>query len=181
MILSDQSIKTLLKNKELKINDLPESSIQSASIDLRLGNEFAILKYWDDMRTLNFNSDPKYLKIIKDEFLIPAHSFVLGTTMEHIELPSDITAFLEGRSTIGRMGLFIKNAGWVAPGFKGQIILELYNANTLPIRIKSGHRICQIVLCQMNKPPQNPYRGKYQDQKGVVGSQVSQDIENSLS
>ena len=181
MILSDQSIKNLLKNQKLKIVDLPTSSIQSASIDLRLGNEFAILKYWEGMETLTFNHDPHYLKMTKEEFLIPAHSFVLGTTMEHIELPSNITAFLEGRSTIGRMGLFIQNAGWVAPGFKGQIILELYNANTLPIQIKAGHRICQIVLCQMDKTPQNPYQGKYQDQKGVVGSQVSQDMENSLS
>ena len=178
MILSDRSIKTLLKSKELEIKDLPESSLQPASVDLRLGKQFAILEYWSDMKFLDFNSNPKYLKIEKDEFVVPAHSFILGTTMETLKLPGNITAFLEGRSSVGRMGLFIQNAGWVAPGFRGQIILELYNANTMPIHLKAGHRICQIVLCQMDSAPETTYKGKYQNQSGVVGSLISSDFEN---
>lgn len=180
MILSDQTLQKMLKNKELEISGLSEDAVQSASIDLCLGKEFALLQYWKKMSALNFNTDPEYLKVTKSEFVVPPHTFILGTTMETIKLPSNVTAFLEGRSTIGRMGLFIQNAGWVAPGFKGQIILELYNANTMPIRLKSGHRICQIVLCGMDHKPKNPYQGKYQDQQGVVGSRVSRDFENSL-
>ena len=180
MILSDESITTLLRNKTLEITGMPPSSLQSASVDLRLGRQFALLEYWSDMEILNFNSDPKYLKVEAEEFVVPAHSFILGTTMETVKLPGNITAFLEGRSSIGRMGLFIQNAGWVAPGFKGQIILELYNANTMPIRLKAGHRICQIVLCEMSSRPKTPYQGKYQDQKGVVGSLISKDKENQF-
>jgi len=178
MILSDHSIQSLLKNKELEISHLSPSSIQSASVDLCLGSQFAILKYWEDMSILNFNSDPRYFKVETDEFVVPAKSFVLGTTKETIKLPASTTAFLEGRSSIGRMGLFIQNAGWIAPGFKGQIVLELFNANTMPIRLKANHRICQIVLCQMDQAPQSIYQGKYQNQRGVMGSQVSKDIEN---
>lgn len=178
MILSDYSIRNLLKTKELEISDVPDSSIQSASVDLRLGSQFAILKYWEDMDILNFNSNPHYLKVEANEFVVPAKSFVLGTTKEALKLPANITAFLEGRSSIGRMGLFIQNAGWVAPGFQGQIVLELFNANTMPIRLKANHRICQIVLCQMDQPPQSIYKGKYQNQRGVMGSQISKDIEN---
>ena len=175
MILSDQTIKTMLKNKELEMTDLPASSVQSASVDLRLGRQFAVLSH---KHILDFHSDPEYETIEQDEIVVPSHSFILGTTVETIKLPSHITAFLEGRSTIGRMGLFIQNAGWVAPGFHGQIILELYNANTMPIRLRAGHRICQIVLCEMDKKPQNPYQGKYQNQKGIVGSRISTDFEN---
>lgn len=175
MILSDRSIRQLIKQKKLTFTDLPETSIQSASVDLRLGREFALLKYWSDMKILNLQTNPQYLKIKKDEFVVPPHCFALGVTMEAIKLPSNITAFLEGRSTIGRMGLFIQNAGWIAPGFKGQIVLELYNANTMPIRLISGHRICQVVFCQMDKEPKNIYQGKYQNQEGIVGSKAGMD------
>ena len=178
MILSDRSIKELLKKKILKIEGLKAQSIQSASIDLRLGAEFSFLKYWSNKNILDLKSDPEYHEIKDNSFVVPPHQFVLGVTEEKIELPPHITAFLEGRSTIGRMGLFIQNAGWVAPGFKGKIVLELYNANTMPIRLFSGRRICQIVLCELDQPPENIYQGKYQNQEGLTGAKASQDFEN---
>ena len=178
MILSDRFIKTLLKNKTLKIDPLPSSSIQSASVDLRLDRQFSLLEYWSDMKVLDLRTDPKYLEIEKDEMIIPPHFFLLGITKEFIKLPSNITAFLEGRSTIGRMGLFIQNAEWIAPGFEGRIVLELYNANTMPIRLRAGHRICQIVLCQMDQEPEKIYQGKYQNQRSLIGSKASLDVEN---
>ena len=177
MILSDQSIQSLIKEKKLEIKPLSKNAIQSASIDLCLGSEFAILN-WHKMDILNFQTQPEYLKNKSDEFVIPPHSFILGTTLESIRLPKNITAFIEGRSSVGRMGLFIQNAGWVAPGFEGQITLELFNANTMPIRVKAQHRICQIVLCKMDQAPQKAYQGKYQNQKGVEGSKIHQDSEN---
>jgi len=93
-------------------------------------------------------------------------------------LPDNLTAFVEGRSSIGRMGLFIQNAGWVDPGFEGEITLELYNANQLPIRLRSGRRICQLVLAQMDQGAQYPYKGKYQGQRNATGSRVYLDNEN---
>jgi dCTP deaminase len=93
-------------------------------------------------------------------------------TRETIRLPENITAFVEGRSSIGRIGLFIQNAGWVDPGFAGTITLELYNANRLPIRLNSGRRICQIVFALVDEPAGVPYRGKYQNQRDAVGSRV---------
>jgi dCTP deaminase len=98
--------------------------------------------------------------------------------MEYVKLPDDLTSFVEGRSSIGRMGLFIQNAGWVDPGFEGQITLELYNANSLPIRLEAGRRICQLVFCKMDQVAENPYRGKYQGQRGTTGSRVFKDSES---
>ena len=85
--------------------------------------------------------------------------FVLATTMEYFELPDDLTAFVEGRSSLGRMGLFIQNAGWVDPGFKGEITLELYNANRCAIELKAGRRIGQLVFAKMDSAALNPYSG----------------------
>lgn len=97
--------------------------------------------------------------------------------MEYIELTNDLTAFVEGRSSLGRMGLFIQNAGWVDPGFKGEITLELYNANRCAIELKAGRRIGQLVFAKMDNAALNPYNGKYQGQKGATGSKVFLDKE----
>ena len=174
MILSDISIKNLLATKELSIEPIDESCIQPASIDLRLGDEFVIITHWNT-GVLDFNSAPNYQSIKSKEFVVPSHSFVLASTMETLKLPHNLTAFVEGRSSVGRMGLFIQNAGWVDPGFEGQLTLELYNANTLPIRLCSGRRICQIVFCKMDQKTKTPYSGKYQGQKGVVGTKIFMD------
>lgn len=104
--------------------------------------------------------------------------FVLATTMEYFELPDNLTAFVEGRSSLGRMGLFIQNAGWVDPGFKGEITLELFNANRCAIELKAGRRVGQLVFAQLDDNARNPYRGKYQGQKGATGSKVFLDKEN---
>ena len=92
--------------------------------------------------------------------ILAPHSFVLATTRERVEVPDFLAAFVEGRSSIGRMGLFIQNAGWVDPGFCGQITLELYNANNLPIEIEAGRRICQIVFAKMDQPVESAYCAK---------------------
>lgn len=104
--------------------------------------------------------------------------FVLATTMEYICLPNDLTAFVEGRSSLGRMGLFIQNAGWVDPGFSGEITLELYNANRCAIELQAGRRIGQLVFAKMDQTALRPYAGKYQRQKGATGSRIYMDSEN---
>lgn len=129
------------------------------------------------MESIDLNTPIKYREIEGPAITMPPHSFLLATTMEYVKLPNDLTAFVEGRSSIGRIGLFIQNAGWVDPGFEGQITLELYNANSLPIRLEAGRRICQLVFCRMDQAADAPYQGKYQGQRNATGSQVSKDRE----
>lgn len=84
---------------------------------------------------------------------------------------------MEGRSSLGRMGLFIQNAGWVDPGFEGEITLELFNANRCAIELRSGRRVGQLVFARMDAPAQFPYCGKYQGQRGATGSHIFMDQE----
>ncbi|MGE4131476.1 MAG: dCTP deaminase [Bdellovibrionales bacterium] len=176
MILSDKTLRKMLDSGELGVEPINDESIQPASLDLRLGDHFLIVED-RQMHTIDLNSEILYRQIEGPEITIPPHSFLLATTMEYVRLPQDLTAFVEGRSSIGRMGLFIQNAGWVDPGFEGQITLELYNANSLPIRLEAGRRICQLVFCRMDQPAGAPYKGKYQGQRNATGSQVFKDTE----
>lgn len=178
MILSDRTLKKMVESGELGIEPLNDESIQPASVDLRLGHHFLVVED-REMQIIDLNSEIKYRAIEGNQITIPPHSFLLATTMESIRLPGDLTAFVEGRSSIGRIGLFIQNAGWVDPGFEGQITLELYNANSLPIRLEAGRRICQLVFCGMDQAAAAPYKGKYQGQKNATGSQVFKDTEVS--
>ena len=176
MILSDKTMKRLMASGELHIEPITEEQIQPASIDVRLGRHFLKVDE-NNIECMNLKEPIKYIEFEADEVVIPPHSFLLATTMEYIKLPNNLTAFVEGRSSIGRMGLFIQNAGWVDPGFEGEITLELYNANRLPIRLTAGRRICQLVLAQMDDVTDNPYRGKYQGQRKAIGSEVFKDFE----
>ena len=180
MILSDKTLKAMMDEGSLKCEPLEENSIQPASIDCRLGRHYLVVED-RNMQIIDMSSEIIYREIEEDSITIPPHSFLLATTMEYVKLPDDLTAFVEGRSSIGRMGLFIQNAGWVDPGFEGQITLELYNANSLPIRLQAGRRICQLVFCKMDQAAEKPYRGKYQGQLGTTGSRVFKDTEANLN
>ncbi|MCC7429846.1 dCTP deaminase [bacterium] len=176
MIISDVTLKEMIKSGEISLTPLDEKQIQPASIDVKLGNHF--LKIDENfMDVISLDDEIHYKSILADEIVIPAHSFMLATTQEYIKIPDNVTAFVEGRSSIGRIGLFIQNAGWVDPGFEGKITLELYNANILPIRLKAGKRICQLVFAFMDKNAENPYRGKYQGQNEAVGSKIFKDVD----
>jgi dCTP deaminase len=176
MILSDKTLKKLLDEKKLIVDPLAENAVQPASIDCTLGSHYLVVDE-NHMDIITLSSEIKYRSIESDSITLPPHSFILATTQEYLEIPDDLTGFVEGRSSIGRMGLFIQNAGWVDPGFKGRITLELYNANSLPIRLEAGRRICQLVFCKMDGPADLPYSGKYQGQNTTVGSRVFQDPE----
>ena len=171
MILSDRTVQKMLDNQSLRIEPITAGQIQPASVDIRLGNTFSVV---DDTPSgiIKLDSEIKYKMIFADTYMILPGQFVLATTMEYFELPDYLTAFVEGRSSLGRMGLFIQNAGWVDPGFKGEITLELYNANRCAIELKAGRRVGQLVFAEMDSPALNPYRGKYQGQKGATGSRV---------
>ena len=176
MIISDATLKKMINTGELGVHPLDEKSIQPASLDCKLGTHYLVVEE-NSMDVLTMDSEIKYREIESDEFVLPPHSFALATTQEYVKLPNNLTAFVEGRSSIGRMGLFIQNAGWVDPGFEGKITLEIYNANSLPIKLKAGRRICQLVFCKMDQLADMPYKGKYQGQKKSVGSRVYDDYE----
>ena len=179
MILSDKTIIKMIEENTLKISPLTENQIQPASVDIRLGDTFSIV---EDSSTgiITLDSEIKYKTIKTDTYILLPGQFVLATTMEYFELPDDLTAFVEGRSSLGRMGLFIQNAGWVDPGFKGEITLELFNANRCAIELKAGRRVGQLVFAEMDDKALNPYNGKYQGQTGATGSRVFMDAETKI-
>jgi dCTP deaminase len=174
VIVSDASLRDLLASGQIGVEPLEPHQVQPASIDLRLGDHFLKVDE-NSVESITLDSRLDYLEIRRDEIVIPPNSFLLATTLETVRLPATLTAFVEGRSSVGRIGLFIQNAGWVDPGFEGTITLELYNANRLPIRLQAGRRICQIVFARLDAPCTVPYRGKYQHQRGTVGSRIFQD------
>ncbi len=176
MILSDASLRRLLDTRELVVDPLAPNGLQPGSIDCRLGNHFLLV---DDLQTTVLKMDEEiiYREVHSDHVVLPPKTFLLATTLETIKLPPSLSAFVEGRSSIGRMGLFIQNAGWVDAGFEGKITLELYNANSLPIELTAGRRICQLVFCQMDQPAQARYSGKYFGQSKAVGSRIFLDLE----
>ncbi|MBI1318630.1 MAG: dCTP deaminase [Candidatus Hydrogenedens sp.] len=176
MILSDGTIRSMLADRTLVIEPLDDVQIGPASVDLRLGRSFLVPKPTNGVYSLA--DEIEYDRTETDEFIVPTHGFVLATTAEYIELPDDLTAFVEGRSSVGRSGLFIQNAGWVDPGFKGAITLELYNANSAPMKIQAGRRICQLVIARADACVLQPYDGKYQGQRDTTGSRVHMDVEN---
>lgn len=176
MILSDKTILEMIEAGTLKISPLEEGQVQPASVDIRLGNTFSIVED-SPSGIITLENEIKYKTITTDTYILLPNQFVLATTMEYFDLPNDLTAFVEGRSSLGRMGLFIQNAGWVDPGFKGEITLELYNANRCAIELKAGRRVGQLVFAKMDGEALNPYNGKYQGQTGATGSRVFMDKE----
>lgn len=176
MVLSDRTLKEYIANGNIGIEPLAEHAVRSASVDLCLGSHFLIVDS-NSMDIIKMDAPVSYREIHADSITVPAHTFVLATTREYVRIPPYLTAAVEGRSSIGRLGLFIQNAGWIDPGFEGNITLELYNANALPIRIDSGRRLCQLVFYKMDQEVEKPYQGKYKGQRGTTGSMVSHDPE----
>ncbi len=188
LILSDRDIKSYIQEGKLIIDpiDNPKSQIQPSSIDLRLGNTFLHFKVegrafidptkdslQDLMGTIEVEDGKPF-------FLRPGE-FVLGTTIETIKLPEDLVARVDGRSSLGRLGVIVHaTAGYVDPGFCGQITLELSNINHVPIALYPGMRICQISFYTLTSPAETPYYkkegSKYQNQKGPTASKLDIDF-----
>ena len=175
MILSDIEISTHIKTGLLSIEPLTEKQIQPASVDITLGNTFTLLKNIET-GIISPDTEIAYDTITCDKYVLLPGQFVLGTTQEYIKLPNNLTAFVEGRSSWGRLGLFVQNAGWVDPGFEGEITLELFNANRYAIELTPGVRIGQLVFAKMKLDAKNPYDGKYQKQTTATGSKIYLDF-----
>ncbi len=176
MILSDKTIIRMLEEKTLLIEPVEKAQIQPASVDIRLGNTFSVVED-SPSGIITMQNAIRYKTIQAEKYLLLPGQFVLATTQEYFVMPDNLTAFVEGRSSLGRMGLFIQNAGWVDPGFEGEITLELFNANRCAIELQSGRRVGQLVFAQLDEKALNPYKGKYQGQTGATGSRVFMDKE----
>lgn len=178
MILSDGEIRKYIQTGRLVVEPIDDVQIQPASIDIRLGNTFSVVDNATNS-ILRLDDEVRYKTITQDKYILLPGQFVLATTVEYVGLPNNLTAFVEGRSSLGRLGLFIQNAGWVDPGFEGEITLELYNASRFAIELKSGWRVGQLVFAKMETDAQKPYTGKYQKQRGATGSRVYLDLSST--
>jgi dCTP deaminase len=182
MAICDNTIRELYVSGKLNISPRPDwnEQLQTASLDLRLGNEFAIQHPGEraiDPRKDDVSDFTDIVRIPDDRpFRLEPGQFVLSTTIERVEIPTHLIARVEGRSSFGRLGLMVHStAGFIDPGFRGNITLEMKNIGHRAILLWPGTRICQLAFDALDDEPSMPYSGKYQDQEGVTPSRVSLD------
>ncbi|OIV36596.1 dCTP deaminase [Mangrovactinospora gilvigrisea] len=183
MILSDGTIRKMLAEGRLVIDPLNDEQIQPASVDVRLGAQFLVFRNHATSVIDPYDRPRDLMEMVQVDgegqaFVLHPGEFVLGTTLEEIGLPDDMVARVEGKSSLGRLGLLIHaTAGFVDPGWpRGQITLELSNVATLPIKLWPGMRIGQLSFQMLDQPAERPYghpglNSKYTNQRGPVASQ----------
>jgi dCTP deaminase len=190
MILSDTDILARLREGDLVIEPLDDidQQVQPASVDLRLGAEFLEFQR-TNISCIHPTREREVSEYIDEtvvdegeEFILHPGDFVLGTTKERVEMPADLVANVEGRSSLGRLAVVVHaTAGFVDPGYRGQVTLELSNLGTAPVALTPGMRVSQLVFTELSTPADRPYgaeRGsKYQDQDGPQASRIGDDPE----
>jgi dCTP deaminase len=180
MVLSDRTIRRLLDEGRIEIDPYDESLLQPSSVDVRVDRFFRVFhnaRYpYIDVREPQ--EDLTELVEVGEErpFILHPGEFVLGSTLERITMPDDIVGRLDGKSSLGRLGLLIHStAGFIDPGWDGHVTLELSNVANLPITIYYGMKIGQLSFVQLSEPAEKPYGSdalgsKYQGQKGPTPS-----------
>ena len=151
--------------------------VEPASVDLHLSTEFAVpdtsaVRYID----LDEPQDiMRHLVLDGDGYVLHPGDFILGVTEEFVTIPDYIVGKIEGKSSLGRLGLMVHvTAGFIDPGFNGCITLEMKNLLNVPIVLRPGKKICQIAFAYLNAPCDKPYQGRYQDSKSVVASKYGE-------
>ncbi len=186
MVLSDRTIREQIAGGRIIIDPYDPDCVQPSSVDLHLSHQFRVFRNvrhpYIDVRC-DLSDLTELMEIEKDQpFILHPGEFVLGSTLEWVGLPDDIVGRLEGKSSLGRLGLIIHStAGYVDPGWQGRLTLELSNVANLPITLYQGMRIGQISFLQMTTPVENPYgssvlRSKYQGQSEPTPSRFNQDF-----
>ncbi|MFW5934054.1 MAG: dCTP deaminase [Actinomycetota bacterium] len=180
MILSDGTIRRALAEGRIGIDPLDDGAIQPASIDVRLGRQFRVFANHRYSVIDVAREQPDLTELIEvtddEPFVLHPGEFVLGATLERITLADDVVARLEGKSSLGRLGLVIHStAGFVDAGFDGDVTLELSNIATLPILLRPGMRIAQFAFFELDQPAERPYGqgasgSRYQGQRGPTAS-----------
>jgi dCTP deaminase len=186
MILSDGDIRAQVAAGRIRIDPFDETCVQPSSVDLHVDDRFRVFantRYpYIDVRT----EMPDLTELVEvdegEPFILHPGEFVLGATAERVSLPDDLVARLEGKSSLGRLGLLIHStAGYVDPGWDGYLTLELSNVANLPITIYPGMKIGQISFFRLSAPAESPYgaegrRSKYQGQRGPTASRFFEEF-----
>ena len=186
MVLSDRTIRRLLGEGRIGIEPYDETLLQPSSVDVRVDRFFRVFhnaRYpFIDVKEPQ-EELTELVEIADDQpFILHPGEFVLGSTLERIQLPDDLVARLEGKSSLGRLGLLIHStAGFVDPGWDGHVTLELSNVANLPITIYYGMKIGQLSFVQLSEPAERPYGSdelgsKYQGQRGPTPSRYWQNF-----
>jgi dCTP deaminase len=189
MILSDKDIKSYIESGKISIEpELKEEQLQSAWIDLTLGKEFRTFK-----STQSAMVDPKnpediteMIKINEDKpFIIHPGEFILGTVNEYIKFPNDLAGAVDGRSSLGRLGVVVHvTSTFVDPGWEGRLVLEITNIGKMPVALYPGMRICKLVFMKLSSPCEKPYYmkkdAKYFKQDSVDYSKISQEFKKKV-
>jgi dCTP deaminase len=187
VVLSDRTIRRLLGEGRIEIDPFDESLIQPSSVDVRVDRYFRVFhnsRYpFIDVKQPQ-DELTELVEVQGDQpFVLHPGEFVLGSTLERVRLPDDLVARLEGKSSLGRLGLLIHStAGFIDPGWNGHVTLELSNVANLPITIYHGMKIGQLSFVQMTEPAAVPYGAdelgsKYQDQRGPTPSRYWKNFE----
>jgi dCTP deaminase len=186
-VLSDRDIRAAMQAGRVRIDPFEPACLQPSSVDLHLDGDFRVFRNnrypYIDVRAPQPDLT-ELVSIEEDEpFILHPSEFVLGQTLEWVELPDDLVARLEGRSSLGRLGLLIHStAGYVDPGWKGNLTLELSNVANLPIALYRGMSIGQISFLKMSSPVERPYGSrelgsKYQGQSSPTESKFFRDFD----
>lgn len=192
MILSDRDIKLKLLSGEIVVTSPDNdhlSNVHASSMDFRLGRFFKVYDHasqalLDPLHPETLKDCTKLIEITDPNkpFIVQPHEFVLGVTLETIKLPDDLVARVEGRSSLGRLGIIVHStAGYVDPGFEGTITLEITNINRMPVALYPGMRVCQLAFETMSSVADVPYyrkpHSKYQGQQLPEESRIVLDPE----
>jgi dCTP deaminase len=186
VLLSDRDIRAEIDGGRVRLQPYDEEMVQPSSIDVRLdkffrlfdNHKYAFIDPAQDQPDLT-----RLIEVERDEpFILHPGEFVLGSSFEVVTLPDDLAARLEGKSSLGRLGLLTHStAGFVDPGFSGHVTLELSNVATLPIKLWPGMKIGQLCFIRLTSPTENPYGtakygSRYQDQRGPTASRSFQNF-----
>jgi dCTP deaminase len=161
-VLSDGTIRRLVHEGRIRIDPWDPDMVQPASVDLRLGPSFRVF-HNHRIQVIDLADPPsgltEHVEVADgDAFVIHPNEFVLGRTTEHVELPDDVVARIEGKSSLGRLGLIVHaTAGFVDPGFSGTLTLEITNFNSVPIVLRPGLPIAQLSFMTLDRPAEVPY------------------------
>jgi dCTP deaminase len=186
VVLSDRTIRRLIDEGQIVIEPYDESLVQPSSVDVRVDRYFRVFHNarYPFIDVKEPQEDLTELVEVDGEtpFILHPGEFVLGSTLERIRLPDDLRAQLDGKSSLGRLGLLIHStAGFIDPGWDGHVTLELSNVANLPITIYHGMKIGQLSFVQLTEPAETPYGSgelgsKYQGQKGPTPSRYWQNF-----
>ena len=180
MLISDRDIRAEIDSQRIVLEPYDPAMVQPSSVDVRIDRFFRLFDNHKYAHIDPAEEQPELTRLVEVEqgeaFILHPGEFVLGSTYETVTLPDDIAARLEGKSSLGRLGLLTHStAGFIDPGFSGHVTLELSNMATLPIKLWPGMKIGQLCILRLTSPAEHPYGSasvgsKYQGQRGPTPS-----------